>query len=148
MYSALKDNGTYYDSNPYNLSSASRLLVMGREAGNAMPDKGYTFWGDDNASLATYTSPNDSLWHIMKRTWLVKTNVPSSPDTTITRWTGQGLEVSKNGFMDNLTVRQQCLQGICAGTHRVRQNADTAGAQTGGKLSGSQVWNHLERLVP
>lgn len=60
MYSALKDNGTYYDSNPYNLSSASRLLVMGREAGNAMPDKGYTFWGDDNASLATYTSPTDS----------------------------------------------------------------------------------------
>lgn len=43
MYSALKDNGTYYDSNPYNLSSASRLLVMGREAGNTMPDKGDTF---------------------------------------------------------------------------------------------------------
>lgn len=68
MYSALKDNRTYYDSNPYNLSSASRLLVMGREAGNAMPDKGYTFWGDDNASLATYTSPTDSLWHALKRT--------------------------------------------------------------------------------
>ena len=103
MYSALKDNGTYYDSNPYNLSSASRLLVMGREAGNAMPDKGYTFWGDDNASLATYTSPTDSLWHVLKRTWMIKTNVPSSPDSTMTRLIGQGLEVFKNGFIDNLT---------------------------------------------
>lgn len=98
MYSALKDNGTYYDSNPYNLSSASRLLVMGREAGNAMPDKGYTFWGDDNASLATYTSPTDSLWHALKRTWMIKTNVPSSPDSTMTRLIGQGLKCSRTAL--------------------------------------------------
>ena len=103
MYSALKDNGTYYDSNPYNPSSASRLLVMGRENGNPMPDRGFTFWGDDNASLATYTSPTDSLWHVLKRKWMIKTNVPSSPDSTMTRWIGQGLEVFKNGFIDNLT---------------------------------------------
>ncbi len=103
MYSALKDNGTYYDSNPYNPSSASRLLVMGREAGSAIPDEGYTFWGDDNASLATYTSPTDSLWHVLKRKWMIKTNVPSSPDSTMTRWIGEGLEVFKNGFIDNLT---------------------------------------------
>ena len=113
MYSALKDNGTYCDSNPYNLSSASRLLVMGREAGNAMPDKDYTFWGDDNAPLATYTSPNDSLWHIMKRTWLVKTNMSSVPDTTRTRWTGQGFEVSKNSFIDNL-VQDEAASGAYA----------------------------------
>ena len=43
-YAALQDNDTYYDANPYSLSSASRLLVMGRESGNPMPDKGYTFW--------------------------------------------------------------------------------------------------------
>ena len=103
MYSALKDNGTYYDSNPYNPSSASRLLVMGRENGNPMPDRGFTFWGDDNASLATYTSPTDSLWHGLKRKWMIKTNVPSSPDSTMTRWIGQGLEVFKNGFIDTLT---------------------------------------------
>ena len=88
-YAALQDNDTYYDANPYSLSSASRLLVMGRESGNPMPDKGYTFWGDDDASLATYTSPTDSLWHIMKRTWMVKTNVPSTSDSTMTRWTAQ-----------------------------------------------------------
>ncbi|MEH2863477.1 hypothetical protein V7T12_14295 [Segatella copri] len=61
---------------------------MGRENGNPMPDRGFTFWGDDNASLATYTSPTDSLWHVLKRKWMIKTNVPSSPDSTRTRWTG------------------------------------------------------------
>ena len=38
VYAALKENGTYHDANPYNPSSASRLLVMGRENGNPMPD--------------------------------------------------------------------------------------------------------------
>lgn len=113
MYSALRDNGTYYDSNPYNQSSSSRLLVMGREPGNPSADKGYTFWGDDDASLATYTSPNDSLWHIMKRSWLVKTNVPSVPDTTMTRWTEQGIDISKNGFTDNL-VQEEAVSGAYA----------------------------------
>ena len=40
VYAALKENGTYHDANPYNPSSASRLLVMGRENGNPMPDNG------------------------------------------------------------------------------------------------------------
>lgn len=95
VYAALKENGTYHDANPYNPSSASRLLVMGRENGNPMPDRGFTFWGDDDVALATYTSPTDSLWHVMKRTWMVKTNVPSKPDSTVARWTAQGFEVSR-----------------------------------------------------
>ena len=112
-YAALQDNDTYYDANPYSLSSASRLLVMGRESGNLMPDKGYTFWGDDDASLATYTSPTDSLWHIMKRTWMVKTNVPSTSDSTMTRWTAQGFEVSRNGFTDNI-IQEKAASGAYA----------------------------------
>lgn len=112
-YAALQDNDTYYDANPYSLSSASRLLVMGRESGNPMPDKGYTFWGDDDASLATYTSPTDSLWHIMKRTWMVKTNVPSTSDSTMTRWTAQGFEVSRNGFTDNI-IQEEAASGAYA----------------------------------
>ena len=114
-YAALQDNDTYYDANPYSLSSASRLLVMGRESGNPMPDKGFMFWGDDDASLATYTSPTDSLWHVMKRTWIVKTNVPSTPDSTITRWTAQGVEVAKNGFTDNL-IQETAASGAYATT--------------------------------
>lgn len=112
-YAALQDNDTYYDANPYSLSSASRLLVMGRESGNPMPDKGYTFWGDDDATLATYTSPTDSLWHIMKRTWMVKTNVPSTPDSTMARWTAQGFEVSRDGFTDNI-IQEEAASGAYA----------------------------------
>lgn len=112
-YAALQDNDTYYDANPYSLSSASRLFVMGRESGNPIPDKGYTFWGDDDASLATYTSPTDSLWHIMKRIWMVKTNVPATPDSTIARWTAQGFEVSRNGFTDNI-IQEEAVSGAYA----------------------------------
>lgn len=79
---------------------------MGRENGNPMPDRGFTFWGDDDVALATYTSPTDSLWHVMKRTWMVKTNVPSKPDSTVARWTAQGFEVSRNGFTDNIIKRK------------------------------------------
>ncbi len=120
-YAALQENDTYQDANPYNLSSASRLLVMGREPGNPMPDKGYTFWGDDNATLATYTSPTDSLWHIMKRTWMVKTNVPAIPDSTVARWTAQGFEVSKNGFTDNL-IQEETASGAYAVTSTLKEN--------------------------
>ena len=114
-YAALKENGTYHDANPYNPSSASRLLVMGRENGNPMPDRGFTFWGDDDVALATYTSPTDSLWHVMKRTWMVKTNVPSKPDSTVARWTAQGLEVSRNGFTDNI-IQEKAASGAYATT--------------------------------
>ncbi len=89
-FSALKENDSYHQSNSYNLPSSARLLVMGREYGNAMPDKGYVFWGDDDALTTTYTSPADTLWHIMNRTWLVKTNVQSTADSLATRWTGNG----------------------------------------------------------
>lgn len=115
VYAALKENGTYHDANPYNPSSASRLLVMGRENGNPMPDRGFTFWGDDDVALATYTSPTDSLWHVMKRTWMVKTNVPSKPDSTVARWTAQGFEVSRNGFTDNI-IQEKAASGAYATT--------------------------------
>lgn len=115
VYAALKENGTYHDANPYNPSSASRLLVMGRENGNPMPDRGFTFWGDDDVALATYTSPTDSLWHVMKRTWMVKTNVPSKPDSTVARWTAQGFEVSRNGFTDNI-IQEKAASGSYATT--------------------------------
>ena len=115
VYAALKENGTYHDANPYNPSSASRLLVMGRENGNPMPDRGFTFWGDDDVALATYTSPTDSLWHVMKRTWMVKTNVPSKTDSTVARWTAQGFEVSRNGFTDNI-IQEKAASGAYATT--------------------------------
>lgn len=51
----------------------------------------------------------------MKRTWLVKTNVPSTPDSTMTRWTAQGFEVTKNGFTDNL-VQEEAASGAYATT--------------------------------
>ena len=93
VYATMKANDTFHDGNSYAESSASRLLVMGREYGNPLPDKGYIFWGDDNGPLTTYTSPADTLWHIMHRTWTVRSNVPASADSTSVRWNARAVTV-------------------------------------------------------
>ena len=102
VYATMKANDTFHDGNSYAESSASRLLVMGREYGNPLPDKGYIFWGDDNGPLTTYTSPADTLWHIMHRTWTVRSNVPASADSTSVRWNGTGMTVTQKGFLDTI----------------------------------------------
>lgn len=103
LYTSLPENDSYHGSNAYGLPSEAHLLVMGREYGNIMPDKGFLFWGDDGGSLDTYTSPNDTLWHIMNRTWLVKTNMPVTGDSTAVRWTGNGMTVTPKGFLDMIS---------------------------------------------
>lgn len=100
LYTSLPENDSYHKSNSYGLPSEAHLLVMGREYGNPMPDKLSLFWGDDGGALDTYTSPNDTLWHIMNRTWLVKPNMPTVADTTAARWTGTGMTVTPEGFLD------------------------------------------------
>lgn len=100
LYTSLPENDSYHKSNSYGLPSEAHLLVMGREYGNPMPDKLSLFWGDDGGTLETYTSPNDTLWHIMNRTWLVKPNMPTVADTTAARWTGTGMTVTPEGFLD------------------------------------------------
>lgn len=100
LYTSLPENDSYHKSNSYGLPSEAHLLVMGREYGNPMPDKQSLFWGDDGGTLETYTSPNDTLWHIMNRTWLVKPNMPTVADTTAVRWTGTGMTVTPEGFLD------------------------------------------------
>ena len=99
-YASLPENDSYHRANSYGLPSEAHLLVMGREYGNPMPDKLSVFWGDDGGTLETYTSPNDTLWHIMNRTWLVKPNMPTVADTTATRWSGTGMTVTPEGFLD------------------------------------------------
>lgn len=106
VYSSLPENDSYHNSNSYGLPSEAHLLVMGRERGNPMADKSILFWGDDGGSLATYTSPNDTLWHIMNRTWLVRTNHPTVADTTAIRWSGSGMSISSNGFTDIISQNE------------------------------------------
>lgn len=103
-YATLAGNDSYSGSNSYGLPSRTRLLVMGREYGNQVPDKTALLWGDDGGGLETYTSPGDSLWHIMDRTWLVRTNTPTAADSTAKRWTATGMTVTPEGFLD--AVRQ------------------------------------------
>ena len=50
------------------------LVVMSVENDSAMQDNTYTLWGDDNAPLTTYKSSNDTLLHIMTRSWMLRNN--------------------------------------------------------------------------
>lgn len=109
LYASLPENDSYHKSNAYGLPSETHLLVMGREFGNIMPDKGFLFWGDDGSPLETYTSPNDTLWHIMNRTWLVKTNTPITGDSTTVRWTGNGMTVTPKGFLDMISQDEETV---------------------------------------
>lgn len=106
LYTSLPENDSYHKSNSYGLPSEAHLLVMGREYGNPMPDKLSLFWGDDGGALDTYTSPNDTLWHIMNRTWLVKPNMPTVADTTAARWTAAGMTVTPEGFLDVISLEE------------------------------------------
>lgn len=105
-YMVLKENDSYHKSDSYGLPSESHLLVMGREYGNSMPDKSFLFWGDDGGSLETHTSSTDTLWHIMDRTWLVRTNMPTTVDAEAVRWTASGMTVTSDGFLDNLMQQE------------------------------------------
>lgn len=98
-YSSINDS--YYQSNPYNLSSESRLLVIGREKGSPLPDGSCLIWGDDGGNTATLTPNDQSPWHIMGRKWLVKTNLHSTADTTSV-WKGDGFSVKNEGYIATL----------------------------------------------
>lgn len=95
LYTSLND--TYYRSNPYNLPSESRLLVIGREKGSPLPEASRMIWGDDGGSTATFSPGEESPWHVMGRKWLVTTNLHSAADTTAV-WQGTGFSVSKEGY--------------------------------------------------
>ncbi len=122
LYTSLPENDSYHNSNTYGLPSEAHLLVMGREYGNIMPDKSFLFWGDDGGSLGTYTSPNDTLWHIMNRTWLVKTNNPVTGDSATVRWNGNGMTVTPKGFIDIIS-QETGTAGIVVTPNVVENNA-------------------------
>lgn len=119
-FSSLKENDSYYLNNSYNLPSASHLLVMGREYGNALPDSGYVFWGDNDASISTSPLSDNPLWHIMDRSWLVRTNIPASADSVETRWSGSGFEVVRSGFLDNI-IQTEAIEGAFVTTPTISE---------------------------
>jgi hypothetical protein len=91
----------YYLANPANRSSASRLLVIGREDGNSLPEGGYLFWGDNNATTSLNSTPWTETLKRMERQWLVKTNMLPAPQPVT--WETENLEFSTSGFVSTVT---------------------------------------------
>lgn len=93
-------NDYYYNSNPNNRSSASRLLVLGRQFGNKTNDGEYIFWGDNNASVKLKEIEGVLGMKIMGRQWLVKTNITATnqADTKL-EWAVTNLNSTVKGFV-------------------------------------------------
>lgn len=103
-YSNDPPNDTYYNSNTLNLPTNKRLLVMGRENASPMTDGDFMLWGDDNSPTTTYVYEPDTLWHVMHRSWELRTNIDSlANDNPV--WTAGNLTIEKdtiNPFISRL----------------------------------------------
>ena len=64
----------YYGNSSMNQPSSDHLLVMGREYGSKMNDGEYAIWGDNDGTTMTHLEENDTIWHLLNRTWKLKTN--------------------------------------------------------------------------
>lgn len=103
-YSNDPPNDTYYNANSLNLPTNKRLLVMGRETASPMTDGDFMLWGDDNSPTTTYVYEPDTLWHVMHRSWELRTNIDSlANDNPV--WTTGNLTIEKdtiNPFISRL----------------------------------------------
>ncbi len=101
-YSDLYDY--YLAGNPNNRSSASRLLVIGRQYGNGMDDGRYAFWGDNNASVQPKEIEGVLGLKMMDRVWLLKTNIQNAPESgRVLNWDVKDLTFNTSGFVTQVS---------------------------------------------
>lgn len=96
--------GDYFlNGNPYNRSSGSRLLVIGRQFGNKLDNTSYIFWGDNGKSIKQHQIEGEAGILVMDRQWLVKTNIaPTAEADKQLDWQVNGLLFTTNGFVSNV----------------------------------------------
>lgn len=87
---------SYFDNKSINMPTSKRLIVMGREYANSMPDLSYMIWGDNDLSATMLDNKN-----ILGRRWLLKTNLPSATEET-PEWITNGVNVLHHNNMDYL----------------------------------------------
>jgi hypothetical protein len=102
------DYNDRYDSfdgdNSYNLPNRYRLLVMGRQPANPLPDGGYLIFGDNNASITAVSETGINGIKRMPRRWLVNTNMaPATEAEKQFSWNIQNLDVYTEGFKTKAT---------------------------------------------
>lgn len=100
-YTTKNGGDTYYQKNPYNLPSSKRTLVLGREYGNPLPPESFLIWGDDGKETRVSPLGTDSLWHLLDRKWLARTNIIEQADTSVVRWFSQDFTITRKGFIDH-----------------------------------------------
>jgi len=95
-----------YQTDHHYKSSAYRLLVFGKQKAGPIEDSKYLLIGDNGDSLSTSISTKEGLYGmpIMKRQWMVKTNIPTvaEADKELT-WDVQGVMMHTNKFTGAIT---------------------------------------------
>lgn len=101
-YTTENGGDTYYQKSPYNLPSSKRTLVLGREYGSPLSPECFLVWGDDGKGTDVQPLASDSLWHLMDRRWLARTNIMEQADTSAVRWFSRDFTITRKGFTDRL----------------------------------------------
>ena len=114
-YSWLNNNSSdsYYNNNSASAPSKFRLLVQGKEFANRIEDGKYYIWGDNDQTIEL-----DDSTLIMKRKWLIQTNIPNSkPEKEQNVWTGNGISVYNKNFKNYLA--QDAKENVTAVTNKL-----------------------------
>jgi hypothetical protein len=91
-YSDQSAHDYYYQGNPNNRSSESRLLVAGLEPGNLLHEGEYLFRGDNGADVALNSTPWREGLKRMDRRWLVKSGLRPVSGNEPLLWETENLE--------------------------------------------------------
>lgn len=98
--SIIPENDSFYKRGIFNKPSAQRLLTLGHEYGYSLPDNTFMIWGDNGDTLSIDVEfEGDSPWHVMKRMWMLNSNMPSGiADSTIFNATNINVTKYKDGL--------------------------------------------------
>lgn len=101
-YSYLDNQDSYEDSDPGNMPSQNKLLVLGRQPASELHNGEYALFGDDNGGLVL--DDNIAGYTALSRKWLMRTNMLSYSQDTKVKWKLQDLEMTdENSYISNLS---------------------------------------------
>ncbi len=97
--SILPSNDSHFRRDSYGMTSAYRLLAMGRIFSDDHPQLSYMMWGDNGGPI--HTTSSEGGWHTMERNWMVRTNIDTA-SVHPQQVAHGGMDVSADGHLYTL----------------------------------------------
>ena len=115
-YSYMTGNDSFDEKDYYNMSSRSKLLVVGNQPANPFNDGDYVIFGDNNESLSLSSATNIPSYRTIARKWLVRTNVKSNAASMASlAWDNSNLNIVNIGNYKS-TITKPASQTLASAT--------------------------------